>query len=476
VQSSKLVNLLKAFDAVEWKKFERFVKSEYFNRRPKLIELLALLKKASPNWHPKKLQKKVVYKKLFLKDAYAEQKIVELMNALVKLIEQFWLIEKNIDPAEKYRNQALVYQQRGFSNYRDVWFNKSLKALQPQLMEAETYHNHYFKHQLEIHLQVESEGFRNQEPNLQALNDHLDTYYICAKLKYYCKVLNYQNFRSYNYNIKMIDAVLKEAEQPHYSKIPSIQIYYHGVFTMLSLDNEENFFSLKKLLKENTSNFSIGELQNIFVLARNFCVKNLNRGKREYVKEALALYKIEIASNIIFEDGKIVDGDCRNIIKLALLANEIDWALQFLKRYKVEISTEVYTLSLGNLYFEQKKYIDVLALLLPVSFEEVILSLALRGLILKTYFQLCRSANNFDYDEKLEAYIDSFKMFLKRKKESLTRTYLLYLNLVKFTQIINKLYWKPEFDQKKMEAIHQQILENPKTAEWDWLKEISATK
>jgi len=142
VQSSKLVNLLKAFDAVEW---------------------IALLKKASPIWHPKKLQKKVVYKKLFLKDAYAEQKIVELMNALVKLIEQFWLIEKNIEPTEKYRNQALVYQQRGFSNYRDIWFNKSLKALQPQLMEAETFHNHSFQHQLEIHHQIEAEGLRNKE-------------------------------------------------------------------------------------------------------------------------------------------------------------------------------------------------------------------------------------------------------------------------------------------------------------------------
>lgn len=214
------------------------------------------------------------------------------------------------------------------------------------------------------------------------------------------------------------------------------------------------------------------EIQNIFVLARNFCIKNINRGKREYIKEVLYLYKIEIAENIILEGGKVPDADCRNVIKLALL-QDVEWALSFLQEFRTKISRDVYTLSLATVYFQQEKYEAILKLLLDVSFKEVLLELAARGLILKTYFQLCRSTNNFEYEDKLEAYIDSFNVFLKRKKEVLTKGYLLYLNLIKFTQVINKLYWKPKVDKTKLAEIHQQILVTPETSEWEWLKMIS---
>jgi len=55
----------------------------------------------------------------------------------------------------------------------------------------------------------------------------------------------------------------------------------------------------------------------------------------------------------------------------------------------------------------------------------------------------------------------------------LTKGYLLYINLIKFTQAINKLYWKRKLNKAKLAAIHQQILSTPETAEWEWLKEIS---
>lgn len=473
MESSKLVNLLKHFEPGEWKIFNQFVQSTFFNRRPKLVELLTLLNKAKPNWNPKNISKAYIYEKLFPDEKYKEHRIVELMNALIKLIEQFWLVNKPMDATEKFRNLALAYHQHGFENYRDIYLKKSIQALQQDSMETESFHNHLFTLELEQHRIIEAEGKRNQEPNLQNLHHQFDAYYICTKLKYYCKVLNYQNFRSHQYNIRMMDAILEEAAQPLYAEITSIQIYYHGVFTLLNLDNEENFQKLKGLLTKNTSIFSIEELQNIFVLARNFCVKNMYRGKREYIKEALFLYKIEIAENIILEDGKVPDADCRNIIRLALLAKDVQWALSFLREFKPKIRELVYTLSLANVYFEQQKYQAILQLLLPLNFKEVLLELAARGLILRTYFQLCRTTNNFEYEDKLEAYIESFSAFLKRKKEVLTKGYIRYLNLIKFIHTTNKLYWKPTVDKTKLANIHQEILNTPETAEWDWLKEIS---
>jgi len=265
--------------------------------------------------------------------------------------------------------------------------------------------------------------------------------------------------------LAMIDEILQEAIKEKYHHYPAIQIYYHGVYTLLDVDNEKHFYALKKLLKLHTHTFSKIEMENIFIMARNFCAKNYNLGRRKYTREIFELYKIEIEESIIFKNHRtpeIPDSSCRNIIKSALRLTN-----------RTKITNEVYTLSLANVYFHQQKYKTVLELLQPINFKEVLLELAARSLILKTYFQLCRITNDFEYEDNLEAYIESFNIFLKRKKEVLTKGYLLYLNLIKFTHTINKLYWSPKLDKNKLMDIHQKILTTPETAEWDWLKEIS---
>jgi len=473
MKSSKLVNMLKSFDDHQWRSFNLFIKSIYFNRRKSIIDLFLELRKISKNWEPKKLSNLYLSNKLFPGEAYIEKRMVELRYILVKLIEEFWLSNKPYQQSKKDIDLALEYRKRALNNYGEMYLEKSLKNLQLNSLDVTEYHRHLFDYHFIKHNLIEDEGKRNQEPNLQALHDSLDTFYLCAKLKHYCKVLNYQNFRSYEYNIAMIELVLKEAGLEKYKTSPSIQIYYHGVYTLLSLDNEANFDALKALLAQHTQTFSREELQNIFTMARNFCIKNLINGKHKYIEEALNLYKIEIEEDLILEDNKIPNAVCRNIIKLALLLGEIEWANCFLKDYKSKISDDVYTLSFANIHFQQKEFKEVLNLLLDIEFEEVLLTLAARGLILKTYFQLCRTTQNFEYEDKLDAYIESFNAFLKRKKESLTKAYLLYLNLVKFTQAINKLYWKPRLDRSKLAALQQQILTTPETAEWEWLKEVS---
>jgi len=431
------------------------------------------LKKASPKWPSKKLDKAYMYSKLFPGEKYVEKRLVEMRNALVKLVEQYWLVSKKMHTPQTYINLAATYHQIGLFNYSETYFEKSLQSLSLERLGVNTYHRHLVDFHLNKHDLIEAEGKRNQEPNLQTLHDQLDAYYLCIKLKYYYKVLNYQNFRSHAYDISMVKEVLTESTKEKYQIYPSIQIYYHAVYSLLSLDNEQNFYALRDLLKKHTNTFSVKELQNIFVLARNFCAKNFNRGKRNYIQEALDLYKVEIKEGIILEDGKISDFSCRNIIKLALLQHEIAWASTFLGNYKEKISEEVYHLSLANVHFSNRQYLLVLKILLNTNFKDVLLELAARGLILKTYFQLCRTTNDFTYEDKLKAYIDSFNAFLKRKKEVLTRGYLHYLNLVNFTNTINKLYWEPVLNIEKLGEIHQEILATRETAEWEWLKETS---
>lgn len=354
MESSKLVALLKQFDKKDWREFHRFIESPYFNRRPKLIDLYQLLKKTVPNMNIKKLSNIYINSKLFPGESINEKRLIDLRNSLVKLVEKYWLVSKKVKPVEEFRALASTYHHKGFPNYRDYYFKKTYDQLENGRIDAEDYHNSLYNLSLTQHKITEEQGKRNIEPNLQDLHNNLDAYFLCAKLKYYCKALNYQNFRSHNYEISLIDAVLEEAIKEKYLIYPSIQIYYNGVLTLLDINNEDNFYALKKLIQQHAKTFSKDEMQNIFVLARNFCVKNFNRGKTQFIKDALDLYKIEIKEEILLEENTIANSSCWNIVKLALLQGEISWATDFLNRFKANISNEIYTLCMAKIYFEQK--------------------------------------------------------------------------------------------------------------------------
>lgn len=256
MESTKLITILKTFDESEWKDFNIFIKSIYFNRCSTVIDLYELLRKLSKKWDSKKLDKSYLFSKLFPGEIFSEKRLADIRYTLVKLIEEYWLINKPYQTSKKHLDLAIVYHKKSLNLYSEAYIEKSYKNLNLELMDATEYHKHLFDFHLTKHNLIEQEAKRNQEPNLQDLHNHLDAFYLCGKLKYYCKVLNYQSFRSHQYSIRMMDEVLAEAIQPQYVNIPSIQIYYHGVFTLLSLNNEKNFQALKKLLAENTQTFS----------------------------------------------------------------------------------------------------------------------------------------------------------------------------------------------------------------------------
>jgi len=174
MESSKLVSILKQFNEKEWKAFRRLVDSPYFNRRRKLLELLDLIKKARPKWAIKKLAKTYIYSKLFPNEKYVEKRLVEMRNALVKLIEQYLLISKNVDATEIHINLATAYHQKGLYNYSTAHFEKSLQSLDVEKLGVDTHHRHLVNHHLTRHYLIEKEGKRNQEPNLQALHNQFD--------------------------------------------------------------------------------------------------------------------------------------------------------------------------------------------------------------------------------------------------------------------------------------------------------------
>lgn len=473
MQNSKVVALLKTFSKREGKLLEKYIRSPFFNTNPTMVLFLKYLQKSAPDFKGRRLERKKAYIALFPNEPFKEIKIQQYMSDLVGLVEAFWVHQaaKRKD-VEKYLTIAEQYRKRNLAHY----WKKNMEVAADKIAHSAPETTIFCYQQLQIdtalHQAIEAEGQRDQEPNLQQVSDSLDAFYIVSKLKYYCKALNYQRFKTTSYDLQMIVEILAQVERKPYPHIPAIRIYYHAVQTLLDPKAEAHFNQLKKLLHQHSAQLHPTEVQDMFVLARNYCIQQLNTGNKAYLREIFDLYKIEIANYTPAQAEKLPPSTYKNIATVALLLKEHQWLENFIYTFKNTVTEPLFTFNLASLRFSQKRFEEVVELLQPTEYEEVLLHLSVKSLLLKTYFELEQeNPHDFDYEDRLDLYITSFTAFLNRKKEQLTKHYIYYLNLTRYLRELLKWGRSLEKTNAKLQQLNESITATTKIAEKVWLQE-----
>ena len=465
MQNTKLLSLLQTFSKSELKTFRKFVSSPYYCTNPQALKLLDYLHKYSSS--PKRLQKERVYAHLYPNDSYKEIKLQQLASQLVKLVEQFWVVELN--GKETYHLQlAKAYRQRGFEHYWEKQLQVFEQKWAQASLESGTRAHLSLEAAIEVHEQIEAAQLRNQEPNLQQVSDALDVFYWVNKLRYYCKALNYQRFQSQPYEWQMMEEILEKVKGMDAVRFPAMQIYYQAAMSLKEPRKEAHFQTLYRLLQQYRQVIHRSELQDMLVLARNYCIFQLNQGNRPYLRTIFELYRFEIDEALVLKEGKLPNATYKNIVTTALLLKELEWLEVFLYDFEEAVSDEAFYYNLARLRFEQGQYEQTIHLLQLVEYKEVLLLLSAKALLLQSYYErCCQHPDSFEVGEQLEQYLHSFTTFLNRKKQRLTKHYVYYLNLVELV----KALWECRNRIKELQFLDNKIDEKGQVAEKIWLRE-----
>ena len=252
----------------------------------------------------------------------------------------------------------------------------------------------------------------------------------------------------------------------------TIQIYYFGVLSLQKPDEIQHFLTLKSLLQQHLNHFSLEETQNILVLARNFCIKQLNQGKAKYINELLDVYKLEIEHKILLVDGKVPASTCRNIVAVAMLAEELEWTAEFLLDYQKYLDKTTFAFNLATVRFHQAEYEAVLPLLAATKYKDVLLRLGVKALQLKTFYELyMKHEIDFQYEDELDLYLQSFSAFLRRNSKILTKNVVYYENLIAFVKQIFAIKQDVEADKMAWKDFYETVEKCVEVAEKAWLVE-----
>jgi hypothetical protein len=461
VKNTKLLQVLESFDKKELFQFKKYLQSPLFNHREDVHKLFEYLNKERRKKKPK-LDKETIFSAVSPSRRYEDKEFHLLMSYLFKLAENFIALREYLQDENEVEIRLMQsYRRRSLAKH----FNQTARRVREKLEKQPFRDRRYF--QLSSRLvweeyQVDVVNKPSGELPLSEMIELTDIAYFAQKLRQLCLIKVQQTVYSTEYKLKEQDGLLTYLNNYNLAEFPVLDIYFRAN-QLLSDDFERQDLSafILKLIA-NSRFFQMEEVRELYLMAINLCIKKVNSGATEYFREMLELYQDGLAKNFLLENNRISRFAYHNAVAAALYSKEFEWAESFIKDFQVHLDEAFregsYSYNLAKLEFERGHYGESLQLLQKANYQDVLLNLAAKTILLKIYFK----TDEFDI---LEAHLAAMKSFLRRKK-ILGYHRKNYQNLIRFTQ---KLMSVNYFEKKELNKLRKEIQSAEILTERVWL-------
>lgn len=463
MKNSRLIDILTTLSRKEVSAFGQFIASPYFNQREDLCLLWSYLSEQYflLNMIP---EKSMAFQKVYPQKPYDAQQIRLLMSLLLKQIERFFACQALLqNESEMKVLQAQTYRKRGLAKPFQ-YIQRDLERLQSKSpFRDAAYLDRQYQIQFEQY-QFTSAQKRIDTQNLQEVSDSLDLAFIALKLRNTCLAISHQTVYNVQYEVGLLEDMLRYVREKALLEIPAIGLYYHCYFALMQPEDEQHFMAFKKMILAHGHQFQAEEFRDLYLLAINYCIKRLNEGHKTYAWEGLELYKEGLKTNILITNGLISRFSYRNIVAMGLIAEDFSWVASFISDYRSFLPKahreSMYSFNMARLEYHRQNYSPALQLLQKSEYKDLLLNLAAKTIQLKIYYEL----EEFDL---LHAHLKAMERFIRRKKVmGYHRTN--YLNLIRFVEKLLKLN---PFDKEIKLSLSAEIDQCEVLTEKGWLIE-----
>jgi hypothetical protein len=226
------------------------------------------------------------------------------------------------------------------------------------------------------------------------------------------------------------------------------------------------FQELMELLDHHAFTLAPALLHQFYSYLRNLCAFLIDAGNTELNIVLHQLHRDNLSRGYFYHDGKITPNAVLNVTMLAIRAQNVEWAREFVESHKDKIIDEnetrdFYHMNVALCLFAEKKYDKTLDLI-PFGSTYSAYHLMARRLELKTYYEL--------QSELLPSKIDAFKMYISRAGNKTLSANLSEL-FTNFGNFVLQLSQSMPGDKKRSEQLMQRIQAKKLVAERGWLLE-----
>lgn len=473
---SKIIKHIKELSAKDRERFYQFVASPYFNQHDTTRALLDLILENVDRSNTA-LEREKLFKKLFPREAFDEQKLHNVMSYLKKLYHRF--LAQQFYEKQPLREQLFTLEAAYENNTFDLLTNRA-KILE-KTIEQQAYRDNNFHHvNYRLHALLAYYGAeyvdRSKPETFQKMMNHLDLYYLIEKLRNSCHLTANMMVVNTKFDFGFFDEALQHLQNnfDRYSHDPSIVLYYTIFMSLTDEKNPAYYDAMKEMLANEIDHFSPDERRDLYSFATNYCIRQSNLGQIQYRRELFLLYQQGLTTGLLLTNGTIIsEYNYKNVAMLGCSLKEFNWTEEFIQKYRENLPSHrrdnAYNFNLANLYYNKKMYHEALTALMQVQFTDVTHHLNTNTLILRTYYALRDT-------EALLSLIETFRIYVIRNRKLTTAEKKGYTNFLRFAKSLVLLkHHSTTFSRKaleeKLEILRQKIDTTQNVLNKYWLLE-----
>ncbi len=478
---NNLIILLKTFSDDEWKEFEKFVQSPFFNGGRNYIPLLNIIKKFRRDFDSAKFSKKEVYKKLYPGKEYKESVMKSMLSRLNDIAEEFIFqisIRKN-EILLKERFMLNEISKRGLKQRAEKIIKETDKFISGKktgildFVWGKDYVNEVLNHCHNFNERSRQTGFAFQY-QLYNLYSFLTEFLINEATVYSQKIfwnkdIDKKHFFGLSDSIdfeKILELIKKEDKQ----KYTVLNIFYLLRMAFKHPEIDSYYFDLKKAVFEIIEKADLDFKKYFFNALTVICTSRTVEGKDYFRREAFDLRKkiYDENLNIFSDEYYLKNGDFRTAFIEALDLKEVKWAEEFsvkyLSRLQPEYREDIDNYCKARLSYLKGNFDDALKFAMNVNINQITYKLDIKNLICKIYFDTSSTENLISL---LNTYYQLVNNSKSQNKHLLSR----HLNFIKFLrQVLSLKLSNP--DKAELQMLHDNISRENVTSKSWLLKKI----
>ena len=467
------IRLIKNLSSRERQRFRDFLMSPYHNTDERLVRLFEQINDAAEHERLEEVSKEDLYHCLFPGKPYHAQKLKDQLSRLSSLTQEFLALEqRSLTPLDCDFQVLDALKMRGATELFTTFHHRLEKKIENlNSTSIETLKARYRLVQLADELESTSKS-RKYSQKLQMRSDLTDEIFFIRKLQQYCEILNRNNIYQQHDEPSLLPNLQRILEE-HQALLeqPAISLWYSALQTLLQPDQIKVLERLLQELEQTGAALVADEQQAIYKYALNFCIRQINAGKSDYLRISFRIYRQMLEAGLLHQDGFLSHTDAKNMVTSGLRLQEFEWVESFISRIREEVakpySENVHAFCLAYLYAETGRKQDAMRLLQEVKFTDAYYSLSARNLLLRIFFEL----KDF---ESLGYQITAFEVFLRRNSTISPRNRKLHLNFARHLKKLSRFadglpYFEAHTIAKRKSKLMEQFSGQEEIPNREWL-------
>lgn len=464
MDQTKLIVLLRTFQARDFRRFRSYLASPYFNKRADLVAFYAAVEQFAPAFKAEECTRKALWETYAPDQPLDEKALTYLANFLLKQAESYISTESFQQDETSKGSRFMAYcLELGLAKHYRAAHLRTRKSLHAEsLRDAEWQLKAWRLAEAEIQHFYLSRS-RKAPDSLQRVLDHLDAFYLDKKLELGCELLNLNQILQTEFDTPFVPELVGMLERrPQPEPAVAIRSLILNIFRD-PLDGD-SFESLLRLLPQIHHYFPLEKAKGIFSYAQNHCIRRIKAGDKKYEEQLFHIYQESIHAKLMYENDLLSPWDFKNVCSVGLRLGEFQWTREFISSHESRIADHfresAMAYNTANLYFHEGQFDQAVRTLMQVEFSDVFYALDTRRMLMMIYFER-------EDTDALLSLVASFRAYLNRNHLISEQNKKAYKSFVDLAARLYRLT-DSELGQQQIE-LRREIMETHPLVAKEWL-------